>query len=234
MKPTKEQLKKCIESRGKEGIADTLIFRKISIIITKYIVRTNLSPNSITFISFIIGLIAAYFLALGLWKFLIIGGILVFISYTLDDVDGEVARLKKMGSAKGAWLDMIFDRIREAVLFFGICFGLYGQTLNYKVWIYGFIALVSIYLTEIIADTTKTRLESEKLRKAHSNFFLTKILTRLKIKPQFLTLGIDVRLLAITIFAIINQLIIMLWLFMIFQNLYWIIMMLLVYFKKEK
>lgn len=232
MKLTKEQIKR-IEMHREEGIVNTLIIRKISGAITACLAGTKISPLAVSISSFIIGLATAFFLALGEWKYLIIGGILVLFSYTLDNVDGEIARLRGMVTKKGGWLDTLFDRIKEGTLFFGICFGLYSQTHNSAIWMYGFIAVISVYMSEIVPNITALQLEKSTLKKTHSNLFLTKIIKKLKIKQSFLSLGIDVRLFIIALGAILNQLMLVLWFFMIVQNLYWIAMMLLVGIRKD-
>lgn len=232
MKLTEEQIKK-IKEHPDEGIVGTLIIRKVSRPITTCLAGTKITPVTISVIAFLMGLVAAFLLALGEYKFLLIGGILVFFTYVFDNVDGEIARLKGMVSNKGGWLDTLLDKIVQGVLFLGICVGLYSQTNNPLIWVYGFIAVISVYMSETVADTTTLRLEKDTLEKIHADFFLTKLLKKLRIKQSFLTLGIDVRLFIIALGAILNQLIIVLWFFMIIQNLYWIITMVLIGLKKE-
>jgi len=232
MKLTKEQIKRIKEHRD-EGIIGTLIIRKISRVITACLAGTKIGPIPINISSFVVGLTAAFFLALGEWRYLVIGGILVLFSYILDNVDGEIARLKGMVTKKGGWLDTLFDRIVEGAIFFGICFGLYNQTNNPLIWMYGFIAIISVYMSEIVPNITALQLEKTALKKTHGSLFLTKIFKKLKIKQSFLSLGIDVRLFIIALGAMLNQLMLVLWFFMIIQNLYWIAIMLLVGIRKE-
>src|SRR5919198_471202 len=53
----------------------------------------------------------------------IFGGILLLVSGFFDIIDGNVARVTKQTSKKGAFLDSSFDKISEVVIFGGIALG---------------------------------------------------------------------------------------------------------------
>ena len=53
----------------------------------------------------------------------VIGGVLLLISGFFDVVDGNVARVTKQTSKKGAFFDSSFDKISEVIIFGGIAFG---------------------------------------------------------------------------------------------------------------
>ena len=53
----------------------------------------------------------------------LIGGSLLLISGFFDVVDGNVARVTKKTSNKGAFLDSTFDKIAEMIIFAGIALG---------------------------------------------------------------------------------------------------------------
>jgi archaetidylinositol phosphate synthase len=53
----------------------------------------------------------------------IIGSILLLISGFFDIIDGNVARITKKSSKKGAFLDSSFDKLAEAIIFIGIAAG---------------------------------------------------------------------------------------------------------------
>jgi archaetidylinositol phosphate synthase len=58
------------------------------------------------------------------WNFAaVIGGILLLVSGFFDIVDGSVARVTKQISRKGAFLDSVFDKIAEVIIFGGIALG---------------------------------------------------------------------------------------------------------------
>ena len=53
----------------------------------------------------------------------VIGGVLLLLSGFFDIVDGSVARVTNKMSRKGAFLDSIFDKLAEVVIFSGIALG---------------------------------------------------------------------------------------------------------------
>ena len=93
-----------------------------------------LTPNHLTIVSFLIGLIAAYFFFKGDYQSLVIGGILVQLSFVVDCMDGQFARYSKKFSDFGAWLDRISDRVKDFVYFFALAFGFineHGEVFHY-------------------------------------------------------------------------------------------------------
>ena len=51
------------------------------------------------------------------------GSILLLLSGFFDIVDGCVARITKQSSKKGAYLDSVFDKISETIIFIGLAIG---------------------------------------------------------------------------------------------------------------
>jgi hypothetical protein len=54
---------------------------------------------------------------------MVLGGLLVYWAFVLDCVDGQLARYSRQFSKLGAWLDSIFDRGKEYVVFAGLAIG---------------------------------------------------------------------------------------------------------------
>jgi archaetidylinositol phosphate synthase len=52
-----------------------------------------------------------------------VGSILLLFSGFFDIVDGCVARVTKQSSKKGAYLDSVFDKISESIIFIGLAIG---------------------------------------------------------------------------------------------------------------
>lgn len=232
MKPTKEQIKKCLKENPQENVLGNWAVKKVAPTMIKCAAKTNMRPETIVIGGLGIGLIAAFFLALGEWKYLIIGGILAFFSYILDYVDGGIARLKGTVSKSGEILDSLSDRIIDVALIFGICFGLYNRTGNLLIWMYGFIVLVGIFMTYVIGNLAISLVggslaispHKEKTFRSTSKEFMEKIykIIPAKIKLNYFILGRSVRIFIILLGTILNQLMLVLWFFMIIQNLYWI------------
>jgi CDP-diacylglycerol--glycerol-3-phosphate 3-phosphatidyltransferase len=79
--------------------------------------RLGLTPNALTIIGFIIAAIAAYAAANHQW---VAAALLVIVGGVFDLFDGALARATNTVSRVGAFLDSVFDRAGEAVLFIGI------------------------------------------------------------------------------------------------------------------
>ena len=95
-----------------------------------FFASSGLSPNFWTAMSLVLattsGVIymsALLFAGSGWYPFSLAGSIMLLISGFLDIVDGGVARATKRGSKKGAYLDSVFDKVSESVIFLGIAIG---------------------------------------------------------------------------------------------------------------
>ena len=93
------------------------VLRRLSIPIAKHLIPSTISPISITIAGFILGIISAFFLAINQF---IIALILLLFSLVIDVVDGEVARLRKQSTKRGAFLDSLLDRVVDSSLIFGL------------------------------------------------------------------------------------------------------------------
>jgi phosphatidylglycerophosphate synthase len=82
--------------------------------------RMGLTPDGLTLIGFGITVVGAFFLGLQSWLF---GGIVVFLGGAFDMFDGTLARATGKVSALGAFMDSVFDRWGEAIVYLGIVAG---------------------------------------------------------------------------------------------------------------
>lgn len=104
----------------------------------RFISRTGLSPNVITFIGFVLMIGVAVVLALG---HLFWGGMLIIAVALFDAVDGTLARMMGRTSRFGAFLDSTLDRFSEAITFLGLFIYLTGQNRE--------LELILIYATVV-------------------------------------------------------------------------------------
>ena len=79
-----------------------------------------ITPNRITWISFIIAGILAPFMILE--KHFIIASILVLIGAWLDSLDGDLARVRKQTSKEGEILDAVLDRYVDLLIISAMIF----------------------------------------------------------------------------------------------------------------
>ncbi|MCE4612524.1 MAG: CDP-alcohol phosphatidyltransferase family protein [Desulfurococcales archaeon] len=102
-----------------DGPISRLLNRRVSTKISRFIVDRNigLTPNQVSFISFILAIVSGALLAMGR---LVIGGILVQLSSIIDGVDGEIARLRGLSSKRGGFLDTMLDRYSDIAIYMGV------------------------------------------------------------------------------------------------------------------
>lgn len=149
---TIEELKKALKEE--DSIFSIYFYRKISLRITKLLVKTSITPNQITFFSLVLSLIAAYFFIFGNYYYALIGVLFLHLSFLFDHVDGEIARYKNLKSLFGAWFDQVTDRIMESLVFVGITIGVYINMNNYLVFIFGMLAVFNLFMVGYVRSTT--------------------------------------------------------------------------------
>lgn len=99
---------------------------------------TKLTPNQITAISFIFGLLSALSFLQGTWIYLILGAFLFQICFLIDCIDGKLARLKGLKSGFGAYLDAMLDRCRVFIVVLCLVYGQYILTKDISYFLLGF------------------------------------------------------------------------------------------------
>jgi CDP-diacylglycerol---glycerol-3-phosphate 3-phosphatidyltransferase len=83
--------------------------------------RAGLTPDALTLIGFVITVFGAILLAMQQW---LAGGIVVFLGGVFDMFDGTLARATGKVSPLGGFMDSVFDRAGEVVVYVGIVAGL--------------------------------------------------------------------------------------------------------------
>lgn len=120
--------------------------RRITEPLKTILVKSRLTPNTLTWLALAISLIAAGTIAT---KHLLIGGFLVLLSGLFDLLDGMLARLTNQSTRFGALLDSTFDRISDAVLLLGVLV-LYLLNRDTIGIVLVFLALVGAFLTSYL------------------------------------------------------------------------------------
>ncbi|WP_305789027.1 CDP-alcohol phosphatidyltransferase family protein [Symbioplanes lichenis] len=128
------------------------------------------TPNLVTTGAFVLGAVAAWFFALGDYKWLVAGAIVFHFSFVLDCMDGKIARLKGNGSLFGAWFDYVFDRLRVVVCAVALMVGQYAKTDNIAfLWLAGVVIFLDMfrYLNALqmgkVKGDMRRRLEAARL-----------------------------------------------------------------------
>ena len=108
-----------------EGFVDRFFNRKVSHWFTRIFLAAGLSPNIITILATLVGLVAAASFGVGTYSTGIIAALLFQLAAIIDCCDGEVARLTFTESPFGAWLDITMDNVVHMAIFAGIAVGSY-------------------------------------------------------------------------------------------------------------
>jgi phosphatidylglycerophosphate synthase len=91
--------------------------------------KTPATPNQITFLSFFVGLASAVLLALSRGHLSLLAAALLFqLAYTLDCVDGMLARARRTSSPQGHLLDFLMDELKALAFFGAASLRLYFET----------------------------------------------------------------------------------------------------------
>lgn len=93
------------------------ICRAILNLMVRGISLLGVNPNLLTFVGFLITLLAAWFLAQGRF---FDAGIVIIFSGIFDMLDGRVARVTKTVTRFGAFFDSVLDRYSDMALFLGL------------------------------------------------------------------------------------------------------------------
>ncbi|TDB83154.1 CDP-alcohol phosphatidyltransferase family protein, partial [Micromonospora fluostatini] len=99
--------------------------------VTKACARLGLGPTTVTMISVAFAAAAALLFATGDRPALVLGGVLLYLGFVLDCVDGQLARYTRHFSAWGGWLDTMADRAKEYLVYAGLGYGATAAGVEY-------------------------------------------------------------------------------------------------------
>lgn len=182
-----------ILKKDKRWILDLTIRRLANFLVRIWFSKTKIKPNTITIFSAMVAAIAVVLFIKGTHFYLVVGSILVFISLTLDSVDGQLARYQDSTSSFGDYLDKSLDIAKEFFLILGLSIGYYCKTLDVSIFILGWIALFVMIMGHYNARLFEKNFSNKK-RTQPNNFFL-----------RNLDFGFGEKMLYITFFAALNQ-----------------------------
>jgi CDP-diacylglycerol--glycerol-3-phosphate 3-phosphatidyltransferase len=108
------------------------------------IARLGITANHCTALSLLLGIVAAWCIAVG---HLIWGGAILFAGASLDTLDGIIARATGTASDAGEFFDATVDRVNDAAALLGILYYYQGDALGF---VLGCIALVGSLLVSYV------------------------------------------------------------------------------------
>ncbi len=119
--------------KGADGFFTTFFVSPYSRYIARWCAHRGFTPNQVTTVSVLIGLLAAIAFATGERWGLVTGAVLLYLAFVTDCVDGQLARYTRQFSKLGAWLDSVFDRTKEYLAFAGLAIG--ASRMGDPVWL---------------------------------------------------------------------------------------------------
>jgi choline kinase/phosphatidylglycerophosphate synthase len=126
-----------------DGPVSRWINRPISIATSRWLARAHVTPNMMTTLVLVIGLIAAALMTSTDWRLLAIAGVLVQLASIWDGCDGELARVSLRASRFGAWYDTLTDNVRYAGMVFACSIGLYRRYDHVLFLLLGVVFLIA-------------------------------------------------------------------------------------------
>jgi hypothetical protein len=120
--------------KARDGFFTTFLVSPYSRYVARWCARRGWRPDQVTVLSLLVGLVAAGAFGVGAWPALVAGAVLLQAAFVLDCVDGQLARYARAFSARGAWLDSVFDRIKEYAVYAGLAAGAVRTGDDDSVW----------------------------------------------------------------------------------------------------
>lgn len=125
----------------------------VALPVTRFLTRRRwLSPDQVTLLSLAAGLAAGASFATASRVGLIVGGVLYYVSFMLDCVDGKLARALGGGSPRGARLEKIADGARRLSAALGLTAYLYRNHAGAELWWAIAFGLAASYFMEMSGD----------------------------------------------------------------------------------
>ncbi|MCB0280245.1 MAG: CDP-alcohol phosphatidyltransferase family protein, partial [Calditrichaeota bacterium] len=131
-----ESYKNSLKNPQVEEILDLIIFRPLAFLLVLVLYRLPITPNQITFLAMLSGIIAGYFYSLGDTSSFVWGAIFYGLSNVLDCSDGMIARIKNNGTKVGRIIDGFVDYVVSIAVYVGLASGLIksGIDLPFAPW----------------------------------------------------------------------------------------------------
>ena len=194
------QLMQAQNLKTTDGPVSRHLNRPISRRLTRYLVHTRLTPNQISFGSWVLSCVAAGLFAVGGYPALALGGLIAQFASIVDGCDGEVARLKHLQTDFGGWFDAILDRYADAFLLLGLTWHVFAATGSHSALLLGFAALAGSFMNSYSAD----KYDGLMARKLHGRSYL-RLGRDIRVFVIFLGALLNLPLLTLTIIALVTN-----------------------------
>lgn len=159
--------------KPQDSIFSKLLTRKISRVFTFYLVRwwPGVTPTKVSVAALVLALVASALFVAGdyWWRF---GGVVLLqLSFALDCSDGEIARLKNLSSAFGAWFDSAADRFKEIAMLGAMTWYWFRfEHGSARTLVVGFGAIIGLLLVSYLREAKKSSWPATR----SAEFFISK------------------------------------------------------------
>ncbi len=106
-----------------DGFFTTFLVSSYSPRLVRIAAMAGLTPDAVTGLSMLVGVLAALAFSMGEFAWMFAGAVLLQVAFLLDCVDGQLARFLRRFTVRGAWLDSMFDRGKEYLVYVGLAVG---------------------------------------------------------------------------------------------------------------
>ena len=149
-----------------------IVIRYISFLLTPFFMIFNLSPNQVSYIRLIVAIVSLYIIARGYY---FEGILLLYLSFIIDCVDGNISRIKNKASYFGKYFDGFGDAVVDIVTPIALLFYFFDN----------FIYENSFLIFLVVSATISSSLSYLVIDKSHNylRWILIKEKKSLKIVP---------------------------------------------------
>lgn len=152
--PPIKELKEICKKRDEVYWRDKLN-RSITIRFTKVFLHLGATPDQLTLLSLIVGLISISFFSVGSYGFILLAVFFHHLSHVLDGCDGEIARFDpKKRTGKGPYLEALSYFILFPLMYMAMGIGAYFnnplQIPSYLFLIFGFVGTYFMFLNGLV------------------------------------------------------------------------------------
>lgn len=189
--------------------------------------KTNVTPNQVTLWSLLAAIAASILFSFNNYYLGLVAALSLHLFFILDVTDGYIARLKKISSDFGAFLDGVVDETGIAACVLGITIGVQKKYQNEWIWVIGFLIIFGSFMGAYMHELRTKFLKNNSPREVIENFKRKPIVTSFSNILSFLGAW-DVRIFIICLCAVFGELIFALIYLCLLNNL-WIVSVFLEY-----
>jgi hypothetical protein len=132
-------------SKPNDILWNRFVARPLAALLVAPLERTRITPNQVTLLSLVVFLASAGLMVLLPGRRGLLTAVIVLeLSYVLDCVDGQLARLRGSSSPVGAHFDFLMDELKAFVLVAAVAGRLWGDSGDERFLLEGLAALAAV------------------------------------------------------------------------------------------